>query len=97
MATRIAVVCRQQKVGEVVMGRAGGQPQTAHVPMVPPSLVCRLQSYEQGRSPYSGLAAAGVLGLVRPGRMSRRRFHGCAALVLQERQNKDPHNVRDAQ
>ena len=63
MATRIALVCRQQKVGEVVMGRAGGQPQTAHVPMVPPSLVCRLQSYEQGRSSYSGLAAAGVLSL----------------------------------
>jgi len=25
------------------------------------------------------------------------RCHGCTALVLQERQNEDPHNVRDAQ
>ena len=31
--------------------------------MAPPSLVCRLQSYEQGHSPCSGLAAAGVLSL----------------------------------
>jgi hypothetical protein len=51
-------------------------------------------------SKVAALAAALPLwesSALRPGRMSSCRLHGRAALVLQERQNEDPHNVRDAE
>src|SRR6266436_4471342 len=69
-----------------------------HTPLVPGSV---------GVSPASGagwkptlpgsLHWSSYIGSRPTAGLSRRRFHGCAALVLQERQNEDPHNVCDAQ
>src|SRR5204863_256144 len=47
-------------------------------------------AHSWARTPSADMRAPGT-------EFSRCRVHGCAALVLQERQDKDPHNVRDAQ